>query len=137
MCGRSTPLSGPRPATSRPARPGRPVRPVRELGPERRPPVRRRRCGLAAGRVEGADDVAGQVHARIGPDETAVGHAEHHVHLLLLRDPVDHGIQLALELRLQLLLQRLDVLLGVLGEALEIALLPLDLGLQLRPGPRR
>src|SRR5262245_21132839 len=42
-----------------------------------------RRCGFAAGRVESADDVASQIHPWIGPDETAVAHAEHHVHLFL------------------------------------------------------
>ena len=43
-----------------------------------------------------------------------------------------HRIQLALEVFLELLLQRLDVLLRVLGEPLDVALLPLDLRLQLR-----
>ena len=47
------------------------------------------------------------------------------------------GIQLALEVLLELLLQRLDVLLRVLGEPLDVALLALDLLLQLRHAPRR
>ena len=56
------------------------------------------------------------------------------MYLLLLRHPVEHGVELPRELFLELLLQRLEVLLRVLGEALDVALLALDLGLELRPG---
>jgi len=48
----------------------------------------------------------------------------------LLRDAGDGGLQLRQEILLQLLRQALDVLLGVLGLTLQLALLTLDVGLQ-------
>src|SRR5262245_2409287 len=84
-------------------------------------------------RIHGGDDLGGQVHAGVGPDEAALSGIEHEVHLLLARDLVDDRIQLAAEVLFDLLRQRLHVLLRILGEALEIALLTIDLDLQLAP----
>ena len=75
-------------------------------------------------RIERLHHVGGQVHARIGPDQTALRRVEHEVDLL--GHFVEGRQHQPLELRLQLLREPLQLLLRVLGRALNVTLLLFD-----------
>ncbi len=84
------------------------------------------------GNVEPANHLGRQIEAGIGPDNPGVERAEQNLELLLLRHLLNDRSELLLELDLELGLQILNFLLRVVGEALDLGLLPIDVLFELR-----
>src|SRR5204862_1824754 len=99
----------------------------------------RRRCCRGCGRrirgVKPADYLGGEIKPRVSPHNSRVERAEQNVELPLLRDLLNDGTELLLELGLQLVLQLLHFLLRIVGESLNLGLLAVDVLFELRPSP--